>query len=275
MKNKIIISAISVILVIAIIVSIPIMHSKGKFSKGNKKEYSVANTEVIDDSPLKDKTILFLGSSVTYGSAAKGESFVDYIEKRDGAKVIKNAVPGTTMVEKGKKSYVKRLNEIDTSQDIDLFVCQLSTNDAKKKCDLGKVNDSMNIETYDTTTVAGAIEYIACYVYKTWQCPVYFYTNTKFKSKQYEKMIDVLFDAQSKWGFSVINLWDSPQMNAVSKEDYKLYMVNSIHPSRAGYKLWWTPMFELFLNRAFYEKEEYIDVEELRERAEQQNQNGG
>ena len=33
-------------------------------------------------------------------------------------------------------------------------------------------------------------------------------------------------------------------MNAVSKEDLKLYMVDEIHPSKAGYREWWTPVFE-------------------------------
>lgn len=37
-------------------------------------------------------------------------------------------------------------------------------------------------------------------------------------------------------------------MNAVSTDDYKLYMVNGIHPSRAGYRDWWTPKFEAFLS---------------------------
>ncbi|EEP27350.1 hypothetical protein GCWU000342_02044 [Shuttleworthella satelles DSM 14600] len=33
---------------------------------------------------------------------------------------------------------------------------------------------------------------------------------------------------------NVLDLWDDADMNAVSKEDYKLYMYDGIHPSRAG-----------------------------------------
>ena len=43
-------------------------------------------------------------------------------------------------------------------------------------------------------------------------------------------------------------------MNAVGAEDYALYMADGIHPTQAGYLLWWTPKFELglidFLNQA-------------------------
>ena len=81
---------------------------------------------------LKNKTILFLGSSVTYGSAANGVSFVDMIGDLCGANCIKYAVSGTTLVNINEASYVSRLKSISPSIKPDLFVCQLSTNDAKK-----------------------------------------------------------------------------------------------------------------------------------------------
>lgn len=45
-------------------------------AQGNAAQYSVAQTEALPNSPLKSKTIVFLGSSVTAGSAAYGESFM-------------------------------------------------------------------------------------------------------------------------------------------------------------------------------------------------------
>ena len=36
-------------------------------------------------------------------------------------------------------------------------------------------------------------------------------------------------------------------MNAVSEEDYQLYMFDPIHPTRAGYRDWWLPKFEAYL----------------------------
>ena len=69
--------------------------------EGNGEKYSLDNAAPNADSPIEGKTVLFLGSSVTYGSASGGVSFADYIEKRDGCEMIKSAVSGTTLVESG------------------------------------------------------------------------------------------------------------------------------------------------------------------------------
>ena len=239
-----------IILVIAIQTPIMIARSNGTFAKGNNDEYSVANMKKLESSPLDGKTIVFLGSSVTYGSAAKGESFVDYMVKRDNIHAVKEAVSGTVLVDEevwGKKSYIERMKTIDTSIEADAFVCQLSTNDATMKKELGTVSDSYEVEDFDTLAVAGAIEYIICYARQTWDCPVFFYTGTKYDNEHYGQMVDLLWEIQAKWDIGIIDLWNDEEMNAVGAEDYKLYMVNGIHPSRAGYREWWTPKFEAYL----------------------------
>lgn len=247
---KITIIVVSTLLVAA---AIPLAVTSGReaFHKGNNDKYSVANVQSLSNSPLQGKTIIFLGSSVTYGSAAKGESFVDYMVKRDGIVAVKEAVSGTTLVDEtvwGKKSYIERLKTIDPTIHADAFICQLSTNDASMKKELGTISDSFELEDFDTQTVAGAIEYVIAYAKQTWDCPVFFYTGTQYKSEHYEKMVALLLDIQAKWDIGVIDLWNDAEMNAVSKADYALYMVNGIHPSRAGYRDWWTPKFEAYLN---------------------------
>ena len=47
------------------------------------------NMKKHSESPLSGKTILFLGSSVTYGSAAEGQSFVELFETLDGVNAVK------------------------------------------------------------------------------------------------------------------------------------------------------------------------------------------
>ena len=49
---------------------------------------------------------------------------------------------------------------------------------------------------------------------------------------------------ERKWEIEVLDLWDDEEMNGIEESDYKLYMFDSIHPTRAGYLLWWTPKFE-------------------------------
>ena len=113
---------------------------------------------------------------------------------------------------------------------------------------LGEISDSFDIGDFDTQTVAGAMEYVIAYARQTWNCPVIFYTGTQYKSAQYEEMVALLLKLQEKWDIGVIDLWNDGEMNAVSKADYDLYMVNGIHPSRAGYRDWWTPKFEAYLS---------------------------
>lgn len=245
--NKIIIFCICTVVLLACIVLFIVLKNQGVFSKGNDEKYSVSQTQVYEQSPVKDKTVIFLGSSVTYGSTAKGESFVDFLEKRDGVVPVKEAVPGTTLADINNRSYVSRLKAIDTAVKADAFICQLSTNDATKKIPLGEISDSFDIEAFDTSTVAGSIEYIIAYTKSTWDCPIAFYTGTKYNSERYEQMVLLLHRIAEKWDVDVIDLWGDEDMNNVSKEDYKLYMVNGIHPSRAGYQLWWTPKFEAYL----------------------------
>ena len=216
---------------------------------GNSDFYSVAQTEALPDSPLKGKTIIFLGSSVTAGSAAKGESFVDFMEKRNGIIPVKEALSGTTLVDSGDTSYISRMKTIDQSIKADVFVCQLSTNDATSFLPLGDVSADTDKDAFDTQTITGAMEYVIAYAKETWNCPVVFYTGTKFESVAYTAMVERLAHLQEKWDIGIIDLWNDAEMNAISDKEYDLYMGDKIHPSRAGYKNWWTPKFETSLTK--------------------------
>lgn len=201
--------------------------------------------------PLKGKTVIFLGSSVTCGSAAGGVSFADFLEKEDGIISIKEAVSGTTLVDGDSTSYVSRMKTINRCIKADAFVCQLSTNDASLKKPLGEISNSFDIDSFDTQTVAGAIEYIIAYARRTWNCPVIFYTGTKYDSEIYGEMVGLLLEIQKKWNIGVLDLWNSEEMNAVSPEDYDYYMANGIHPNIEGYRRWWTPQFRKYLTELF------------------------
>lgn len=189
------------------------------------------------------KRIVFLGSSVTYGSAANGISFADIICEKNGYEMIKEAVSGTTLVDEDDSSYVSRLRKIKSDR-ADLFICQLSTNDATYHNPLGEVEKEKEMDSFDVNTVAGAIEYIIAYAAKKWKCPIAFYTGTRYESEHYAKMVKLLIKIADKWDIKVINLWDEPSFNAVSDDDYKRYMSDPIHPTNEGYSKWWAPFIE-------------------------------
>lgn len=220
----------------------------GIFREGNRSEYGIKNTDVITDSPLKGKTGIFLGSSVTYGYGSMGVSFVEYLEKSDGITAVKQAVSGTTLVDNGKKSYVARMKTIDTEIKADFFVCQLSTNDATKNLPLGEISDSFDINDFDTQTVTGATEYIISYAKSVWNCPVVFFTQARYDSEVYGKMVEMLLSVKEKWDITVIDLWNNENINNITDEEKDLYLVDHIHPTKAGYKLWWLPEFQKTLS---------------------------
>ncbi len=213
---------------------------------GNDESYALSQVQTLSESPLKGKTIVFLGSSVTYGASSKGVSFVDYLARRNGFTAVKEAVSGTTLTEDGSNSYISRLKNLDISQ-ADLFVCQLSTNDASQKKPLGTIFPSRDASSFDTKTVAGAIEYIITYAEEKWGCPVVFYTNPSYDSERYEAMVSLLREIAKKREISVIDLWNDEDFNNIAPQQRKIYMADSIHPTQAGYLEWWTPVFETML----------------------------
>ncbi len=192
--------------------------------------------------------IAFLGSSVTYGASSVRDSFADYIAVRNGATYVKDAVSGTTLVEDGVNSYVARLKRMDKERKFDLFVVQLSTNDASQSKPLGAIAGEG--EEYDTHTVCGAMEFIRDYVEKTWGVPVVFYTNSYYESEAYAAMVEALYAMQKAYGedrVGIIDLYTDETFNAITPEERSLYMADHIHPMRAGYLLWWTPKMESYL----------------------------
>lgn len=244
MKKKII-SFVSVVLAVAIIIAGGYVGNMfGLFSEGNYGEYDLKNTKSLQSSPLKGKTIIFLGSSVTYGYGSMGVSFADFLEVTDGITAIKEAVSGTTLADVKNNSYVSRMKTIDKNIKADAFVCQLSTNDATKEMPLGEISDSFDTNDFDTLTVAGAIEYIIAYAKETWNCPVVFYTQAKYDSEYYGKMVELLLEIQKKWDINVIDFWNDAQINSITEEEKQLYLVDHIHPTKAGYKVWWLPKIQ-------------------------------
>lgn len=204
---------------------------------GNNAEYDLDNVEVLEDNELTNKNICYLGSSVTYGQSSNGVAFPEYIAKRNKTTYLKEAVSGSTLT-LGNNSYIERMEKIDTNNKFDLFVCQLSTNDASKNKELGDLNSS------DKNTVCGAINYIIDYAKNTFKCPIVFYSNSYYQNNNYTKMVEALNNISNINDIYFLDLYSDSEFNNISKEERKLYMDDNIHPTKAGYLKWWTPKFE-------------------------------
>lgn len=235
---------LSIILILVIIAGGYVGNMLGVFNEGNYGDFALKDTASVPDSPINGKTVIFLGSSVTFGYGSFGVSFADFLEKTDGITAVKEAVSGTTLVDIKSNSYVSRMKKIDKDINADAFVCQLSTNDATKEMPLGEISDSFSMNDFDTQTVAGAIEYIIAYAKETWSCPVVFYTQAKYDSGHYAKMVELLLEIQKKWNITLIDLWNNDEINSITDKERNIYLVDHIHPTKAGYKEWWLPEFQ-------------------------------
>lgn len=197
--------------------------------KGNSSKYDVDKVSVDKDSVLKGKRICFLGSSVTKGYGSLDVSFVEFLAKENGFTYTKEAVNGTTLVNDKKDSYVNRLYNLDKNEKYDCFVVQLSTNDASKRKELG---DS---SSFDDKTVAGAINTIISYVRENYHCPILFYTNPYYKNERYEMMVSLLHEIEKTGNVFVLDLYSDNESNDRLSQNRCLYMVDDIHPTKAGY----------------------------------------
>ena len=205
--------------------------------EGNAMDYSFDRIDRID-SPLKGKNVVVLGSSVVYGYASQECAIAEYLAARFGCVCTKEAVSGTTLADTGRLSYVARLKRLDPDAPCDLFVCQLSTNDATKSIPLGELG------AYDTATVTGAIETIIDYVKDTWGCPVVFFTGSRYDSAAYGAMVERLHAIAAKHGIGVLDLWSGDAFNDIPDDLRQTYMHDGIHPTKAGYRDWWGPELE-------------------------------
>ena len=214
------------------------------YARGNAQHTNLVEVRRItqEENPLNGKHLMCLGSSVTYGP--EGVSFAEMLDWLCGCRVTKEAVSGTTLADEDETSYVARLRKRSVSGAPDLFLCQLSTNDARKNCPLGTVAESFDADDFDPRTVAGAIETIIRHVKTQWGCPVAFYTNPRYDSERYGEMVGLLQRIAEKWKIHIIDLWNNPDFENLTEDQRHRWMRDPVHPTWTGYLEWWLPVFE-------------------------------
>ena len=191
----------------------------------------------------------FLGSSVTYGHANNGSSFVNEIQNLLRCVCVKEAVSGTTLANNGSNSYVARmLGNLDKNAKVDTLIVQLSTNDVSQNVARGAISDTKNLEDIDNTTTLGAIEYIIAYAKKTWDCKVVFYTNPDYNNAQYESLVKDLYEIQEKWGIGIVDFYYYVDMDRLDAQTLASYMADAIHPNAKGYR-WMGEVFAQYLSK--------------------------
>ncbi len=139
----------------------------------NVKTSSIYGYQKLNAHPISEKTIYYLGSSITrgHGGNTDGTSFADLTARLTGNEYKKEAISGTNLaIASGRNnSYVERITNLDFTQNPDVLVVQLSTNDFSNNVPYGQISNSVNSADMDKTTITGAIEYIIAYAKE--RCP--------------------------------------------------------------------------------------------------------
>ena len=205
---------------------------------GNGEEYSFDRIEKIFDPRLSGKKLFVLGSSVALGSASGGRAVGEYLAARFGMELEKNAVSGTTMTGIRPPTYLERLDAALPSLSADLFICQLSTNDARLSSPAGVPGAGPNRDT-----VCGAVEYILQKAERL-GCPVFFFTGSRYDSPAYGELVELLYKIRDFRDFGILDLWTDDAFNGIPDEKRALWMKDGVHPTAAGYRDWWGPELE-------------------------------
>ncbi len=212
---------------------------------------SIYNYKELSAHPLKDKTIFYLGSSVTrgHGGDTDGISFAEITAKLTGNSYCKEAISGTTLARKanetaGSESYVTRLGKFDFTKKPDVLVVQLSTNDFSQNVPLGSVSLSDNPDSLDPTTVTGAIEYIIAKTHEVspdtkvvlYTCPL---SVDWAKYADYGRYIQTtVSELSAKWGdeLQILDLYNAryTRVSAYMQGD-------GLHPTKTGYAQLFVP----------------------------------
>ena len=231
-----------IIISVVLVIVIGVVAYIGLFT-GNAFKYLPAFQKE-QESEIRGSTVVFLGSSITNGFGSYNISFADYLTSMYKVNAVKEAVNGTTLVDSDEDSYISRLKKLDPNMNVQMVVCQISTNDATKNAPLGEVGNMYSIDSFDTSTVAGAIEYILCYCEDTWSCPVGFYTSFKYDSPEYEQIREILLQIELKWHMPILDLWDNEEINSHNKSTH---MIDDIHPTLLCYRDDITPLMYEFI----------------------------
>ena len=112
---------------------------------------------------------------------------------------------------------------------------------------MGYKSHNYRIDSFDTTTLIGTLEYIVCYAQETWHCPVIFYTCPNVEDEDYEDMIEALEQVCDKWNLKMLDLYNDDDFKTLDDKEMKLYFDEPFCPTKAGYKELITPKFEDFI----------------------------
>jgi len=221
------------------------------------------------DSPLRNKTVLYTGDSITesrdfskesqYANIANGGAYPKLISDLTG-NVYKNyAVGGATISAKPGKDNMHICESIANMQSAaDIVSISGGINDYWGNTPLGTIDLATYSDTFDDTVFASALEHTLQQCIDKWPNAQIVYVIThKCKTTAYSKndvghtfadYVEVIYKACEKYSVRVIDMFANSSLNGFNKKQAGYFIpdddaVNKggIHPTKEGYELFYVP----------------------------------
>ena len=222
-----------------------VMITKNKvFSIAEYQNTTGVNAATVGD-PLKGSDGLFAGDSINHGLTSRDEEGLAWAGRiaRDTGLISTNVGKSGYHYAHISSNYgpISDLLEANKKNDFDYVVLQGGYNDVSKKVKLGKISNSYNPDTFDTSTFAGGLEYT---IYNTIKyhgdtaAIGYIVTFRVPKAGGAEaEYYDLAKKICEKWGITFLDLYNNEKLNADLKYDTNEHTNDNLHPDASGYEL--------------------------------------
>lgn len=213
----------------------------------------------IEENPLSNKSVIFVGSSICAATTDAGGGWAKRIGEKNNMKYINHGVNGATITDKNIVGSSFTISSVDFGEGADYIILQGGSNDADRIGSIingeipehyGSFSENGYSATFTNDTFCGAVEYLIKKIVSTYpNAKVGFIIAHKMGvSNDYTKennnrraYFETIIKICRKWGIPVLNLWDTCTLNPkiashyTSGEDY-LY-IDGQHLTSKGYDI--------------------------------------
>ena len=201
---------------------------------------------------LRNKTIAFLGDSITEGAGASApqKKFVEVFAELTGAKVLNYGIGGTRIAPQRKPSETARydldfiMRADDMEQNVDAVVVFGGTNDfGHGDAPFGKITDT------SSETFCGACDVLMSKLIKKYpDIPIviatplhrltedYLINKIMLERKALSEYVEVIRKKAEKFSLPVIDLFAASGMQPNIEEQNSLYFADGLHPNDLGHR---------------------------------------
>ncbi|MBQ8258453.1 MAG: SGNH/GDSL hydrolase family protein, partial [Clostridia bacterium] len=204
-------------------------------------------------SPLKGKTMLFMGDSISYGSGdgvspfRTGRAWAGRIADWTGA-ITTNASVGGAKVsfQRGDDNWVYSQYVPHQNTKFDIIVMHGGVNDARHNRTIGTLSEGKDEATLkkNQPTYAGGLEWIFYNVSKTNpDAKLFFIANHRLDghstghAKDMSAYFNIAKAACEKWGIIFIDLYNNKELNDKLETTTTKYLPDTLHLNAAGYDI--------------------------------------